>query len=246
MSQEQIVNAPYLDINGGILSYDGSTAIIASACKWRDATNTYDFSTSAPIVIRTTFAGVNGLDTGTVANNSWYAVYAIGDPLRYKSTAFLLSLNATTPLLPYGYGAFRRIGWIRTDNSGLIFVFIQKGVNSTTRLYQYESTSTALTGGAATTYTAVNLNAVPPQQCPVNLIIKYTPNSAANILSIRGTGLGGTAGSSPILIQSPTTAQITVGQSIICGLNSGIASIDYAGSASDATTILVTGYEDNI
>jgi hypothetical protein len=49
-------------------------------------------------------AGTNqgGLDTGTVANNTWYYVYAIYNPTTNVAD-YLLSASATSPTLPSGY-----------------------------------------------------------------------------------------------------------------------------------------------
>lgn len=59
--------------------------------------------------------GVNGLDTGTEANNTWYAIFIITND-DGSSIASLLS-TALSPALPVGYTKYRRIGWVRNDNS---------------------------------------------------------------------------------------------------------------------------------
>lgn len=60
-------------------------------------------------------AGANGLDAGTLAAGTWYALYVICKD--DGSVAGLLSLSATSPTLPDGYTHFARVGWIRTDGT---------------------------------------------------------------------------------------------------------------------------------
>lgn len=66
------------------------------------------------------------LDTGAVANNTWYHVFLI----RRSDTGVvdvLTSLSATAPTLPAGYDAKRRIGSVKTDGSGNVTPFEQLG-----------------------------------------------------------------------------------------------------------------------
>lgn len=66
------------------------------------------------------------LDTGAIANNTWYSVYAINRP-DTNVTDILISLSATSPTLPANYTLFRRIGSIRTDGSAHWLAFLQSG-----------------------------------------------------------------------------------------------------------------------
>jgi hypothetical protein len=61
--------------------------------------------------------GVGGLDTGTIANNTWYHFYLI----KRTDTGvvdMVFSTNATLPTLPTSYTEYRRIGSDKTDGSG--------------------------------------------------------------------------------------------------------------------------------
>jgi hypothetical protein len=71
-------------------------------------------------------AGNGSLDTGSVANNTWYHVHLI----RRDSDGLvdvLLSLSATAPTMPSGWTARRRLGSIRTNGSAQITQFFQYG-----------------------------------------------------------------------------------------------------------------------
>lgn len=70
--------------------------------------------------------GANGLDTGAVANTTWYHVHLI----RKDSDGtldLLYSLSPTSPTMPTGYTARRRLGSVRTDGSANILNFTQSG-----------------------------------------------------------------------------------------------------------------------
>lgn len=67
--------------------------------------------------------GANGLDSGSLAANSWYHVFAIAKA--DGAAAFLASLSAAAPALPAGYITFRRIGAVRTDGAAAILAFTQ-------------------------------------------------------------------------------------------------------------------------
>jgi hypothetical protein len=71
-------------------------------------------------------SGNNGLDTGARANSTWYHVWAISQALG-ASADILLSTSASSPTMPSGYTLKRRVGSIRTDGSGNIIDFIQRG-----------------------------------------------------------------------------------------------------------------------
>ena len=70
--------------------------------------------------------GNGSLDTGTIAANTWYHIHAISSSDGTLNDV-LLSLSATTPTLPSGYTASRRIGSIRTNGSSQITPFVQLG-----------------------------------------------------------------------------------------------------------------------
>lgn len=67
-----------------------------------------------------------GIDTGSVANSTWYAVWLI----RRSDTGVvdaLFSTSASSPTMPSSYDQKRRIGWVKTDGSANIVQFVQEG-----------------------------------------------------------------------------------------------------------------------
>lgn len=65
-----------------------------------------------------------GLDTGVIANSTWYHFYVIHRP-DTNLVDCVFSINATTPALPSGYTKFRRVGAGRTDASAQWTKFFQ-------------------------------------------------------------------------------------------------------------------------
>ncbi|WP_296741460.1 hypothetical protein [Mesorhizobium sp.] len=87
----------------------------------------------AAAVTKTTSAwavgsGNGSLDTGSIANSTWYHVHLIQrtdiDP---AVTDVLISTSATAPTLPASYTLSRRIGAIKTNGSGQWTKFVQDG-----------------------------------------------------------------------------------------------------------------------
>lgn len=63
------------------------------------------------VSINTGASGVNGLDSGTMANNTFYSVWVIYNNVTVSG---LISLSATSPTLPAGYTYRARLGWVKT------------------------------------------------------------------------------------------------------------------------------------
>lgn len=115
------------------MEWRSNTQIGVQAGVCRDITNTIDmnlgdcFGENNDSFVFGTVNGVNGLDTGSLANNTWYALFVIGDSRDINETGLLLSTSVTNPLLPLGYDAIRRIGWALTDGSAHFKKFYQAG-----------------------------------------------------------------------------------------------------------------------
>jgi hypothetical protein len=87
-----------------------------------------DFTAQVKRIDASWAAGTNqgGLDTGTVANSTWYYVWAIYNPTT-DAAGYLLSASPTSPTMPSGYDYKVRIGEVVTNSSGSIRAFVQNG-----------------------------------------------------------------------------------------------------------------------
>jgi hypothetical protein len=94
-----------------------NTAVTANEVVLENSTNSYFTVRSISVSISSGSVGVaNGLDSGTVAANTWYSIWLIYNPTTL-ATAGLMSTSATAPTLPSGYTFKARVGWIRTSGT---------------------------------------------------------------------------------------------------------------------------------
>lgn len=118
-------------LTGLVLSTAGSSSTMSIASGVAtDSSNTITMSLGSSIS-KTTSAwavgtGNGGIDTGSIANNTWYHFYLIRRP-DTGVVDVVFSTNASTPTLPTNYTQYRRIGSGRTNGSAQWIKFIQNG-----------------------------------------------------------------------------------------------------------------------
>jgi hypothetical protein len=99
----------------------GSTTMTIGAGQAANSTNAVYISLASSLNKTTSSwavgTGNGGLDTGSIANNTFYYFYAIRRP-DTGVVDVVFSINATSPTLPTNYTQFRRIGAWRTNGSG--------------------------------------------------------------------------------------------------------------------------------
>ena len=244
-AQVPIVNAGEKYLYGMNLSRTSNTVIAAAAGECRDSTNVVDILFSAAGSCDISTNGANGLDTGTVAASTFYAVYAIADSSKHNDPAMLLSTSFSSPTLPFGYDVMRRIGAVLTDGSSHILQF-QQYDNGKDRAMWYEVAISELSAGTSATYAAVDLaTSVPPVRCEVIMLVAYTANSATNKAHFLPFGVTQTNG----MVQfgyGVAAAQVGMAR-IPSALDSSTPKIQYkVDSASDALTLSTAGYVDQL
>lgn len=242
-----IVNYPFLYMTGLALTNDATTPnsvldIAAGQC--RDSTDVYDMTLSTAITISTANKGAGGLDTGTVAASKVYAVVLISDPISGNATSAMFTLSPTSPTMPFGYSAYRVIGYVTTDSSSHILKGYWTAGNTSLRSFTYDAPQvTAVTAGAATSYTAVDLSALVPAgyaQLPTSIYYAYTPAAASHALSLQGVNSTGAA----VTITGQVASVVISGNATVnAQISSSKPEINYkVGNASDAVALDVAGY----
>jgi hypothetical protein len=118
-------------IDGLTLSAAGGSASFGIASGVAIDTTSAKLLRLAAAITKTTSAwavgtGNGGLDTGSIAINTWYHVYLI-KRLDTAVVDVIFSLNASTPALPANYTVYRCIGSVRTDASSQWKKFSQIG-----------------------------------------------------------------------------------------------------------------------
>lgn len=241
-----IVNAPYLDVDGLQLARTGNTAATMAPGRARNSTNENDIILLALATLNAATNGLNGLDTGSLAASTMYAVYVVGDSTQNNPAGMVLSANLTTPLLPVGYDMFRLIGYLRTDGSTHFLAGYWSGLaNERTFVYDVPL-ATAVTAGSSGTYAAVDLTGmVPPvQNVLARIETNWTANAAGDTMALQPLNATGDT-VKYIATVAGATAHTLVREYVQAQLTSGAPKINYKVSAG-SVALNVAGYQYTI
>lgn len=239
-----VVNLPYFFVSGMNLSVASTTELAIAPGSCRDSSNSLDIDLFAPLFLNPSKVGAGGIDAGTIAASTQYAIYAIADSHGRHPNSGLFSLTSNfLPTLPLGYDSWRLLGFGTTDSSSH-WVAADMLNTSTSRGFYLQPAISVLSGGNATTFTAMNLSAAVPADpnTIVLLNIVFTPAAANDFLQLRPTGSSATTNLATVQGQS-AGVPVSITIPVICGISGGNAEIDYkVSSSSDSVNITVAGY----
>jgi hypothetical protein len=237
---------------GMALSTAGSsTTMSVAAGQATDSTNAAYISLASSMAKTTsafaTGTGNGGLDTGAIANNTWYHFYAI-DTSAGGSADVTFSLSASAPTLNGSYvgGKYRRIGAGKTNGSAQWVLFKQTG-----DYFRWSASvldvNTTNPGTAAVTATLASV----PTGVKVKALINaaFFPGTSSNVsVYLRDLDAADEAPSStaaPLGMMSYSGANEAVGSVEI--MTNASAQIGYrvsASGASDVVRIATLGWTD--
>lgn len=259
-----IVNARQYYINGLKLAYVSATTMTVTAGRCSNSTNVNDISVGLPlnvaatqtgvlpvaagtgtVTINTAATGAAGLDIGAMANDTFYAVYAIGDSYGIEPGSALISANLAVPLLPAGYDMYFRIGFIKSNGSAQILPFRQDGCGLDRWMWYDAPIATDVTAGSSATYAPVSLVASLPVATPtmVNFYCAFTPTAGDDTLVLVPGTSTSTLGYGTL---SGSVAAVVVTGNLICPTDAPITdAIDYKVTGS-AVAISVSAYLDQL
>jgi hypothetical protein len=224
-------------IDGLTLSQGSSTTLGIAAGICRDDANSVDIALASAMTKSTASwavgSGNGGLDTGTIAINTWYYAYAI-----YRTDTnvgdVLFTATYGSPTLPANYTKKRYIGAFKTDGSSHVPLIIQRG-----GLFYYFTMASEFAGTPTDTNGHV-INITVPPSVVVRAILSV--GSDNNIL---------------IAITDPATSDTAVSNSFFtqrCGSSGGggvneiwtntSAQVRYRVSTSGTLYINTLGYFD--
>lgn len=237
-----IVNAPELYVQNLQLAWASDSTLTVAAGRARNSTNENDIILDAGVTINVAANGINGLDIGTFAADTMYAIYAVGDSTKTNTAGAIISADTDSPLMPVGYDMYRRIGWALSDASADLLLFYQYG-NDRNRMYYYDVGISELTAGASTTFANIDLaTSVPPIATEVLFDVTFTPDGATEVAEFLPYGSSATNG---IVRFGYGVAGAQVGMAWVpCQLNSGVPTVQYKVAAGDTLTLLTIGYKD--
>jgi hypothetical protein len=208
----------------------------------RDSTDVYDMINAAAVTIDCEVNGLNGLDTGSLGASKVYYVHLVSDPVHGNTTGAMLSLSATNPVMPSNYSAFRVIGYMMTDSSSDLLLCYNSG-NENARVFKYDAPqATAVTAGAATSYTAVALTAlVPPvENLEVSIAYALTPSAASQTLKMTP---GNATGDAVTITGQVASVVVSGNANVLSKVTSAVPEIDYkVSNAAAAVAISVAGF----
>lgn len=217
--------------------------ISAGAC--RDIADTEDLVSAGVLTPDITASGVNGLDTGSENNNTWYSVWIIGGA--GNTIASLLSISSTSPTLPGTYTKMRRIGWIRNDGSSDFFSYFTQSSGVDREFYWRvpETQLEVLTNGGATTWAAVDLDEFVPPTCQtVQITTNHVAGGAQGFVEFRPDGSSVGVSAWRCYAGETGSTQVTCSTSFYIECDLG-QEIEYQNSsAGEETDIWVLSYID--
>lgn len=247
VSSVQYGQTPWKYANGLKITNDGTTPdeiIDIAVGSILDSTGVFQIIVDEVLSPDITQDGLNGLDTGTVAASTVYAVHLVADPVTLQATGAMFSLSSTAPLMPFGYSAFALIGFVVTDGTSDILLGSWTGGNDTRRTFVYDAPiATAVTAGNATSYTAVSLAAFVPavQDTPVSIAYSFLPGAASRVLNLTpGNGVGNAV----TITGQVTSVVVSNNVEVFAKVTSSVPEIDYkVTNSGDAVAINVAGFD---
>lgn len=255
-----IVNLGMLYANGCEISVATATTLTVQPGQLRDSTNTVDIVVNSTLGVDSSISGAFGVDTGTIAASTFYAVYIVSDTTNQNPPATLLSLSSITPTMPavngVTYSAYRLIGYVKTDGSSNFLAARIMG-NGNMRYNDWDVPINVLTGGTATTFTAVSLAAGIPSGIGLAAIendylssvrfqsvLSFTPAAAGNYVNFTSGNSAGAGGArlSASVAAVPTQDEVDLTADFV--IAGGRFEVKYLNSAAAcAATIGVGGFQ---
>lgn len=199
MTQQNVlfVRRDFTYINGFQLTYIDNTTMSVGTGQCRDSNNAMDIcigltpesgpTTPAPVTMNFATHGIGGLDTGSLAANKMYSVFAVGDSTYNRPSGLIGTLQVnTSPLMPFGYDSYRLVGFFSTDDSSHIRAFYQYG-DGNYRVISYY-VNILISTVTTTTPTYITFNTCVPSNFGFatlgNLRIDLTVTTAGDIFNI--------------------------------------------------------------
>lgn len=231
---------------GLITSKTSNTTLTVTAGNAFDLFNVVKLILESNTIINGAINGINGLDTGSLGADTFYAAYIIGSQDNIQPIGLILSEDFKIPLLPNNYDAYRRIGLALTDGSSHFINLIPSNSlleGSNVRIYSYPSPISVLSAGTSDTYADVDLSGSVPilNSLLVNLNFTYTPNNGGNFFSVI---IPGPETNIPSQIANTANVPLEGIISAVSNLVMGAPSVQYLVQTGDELDLSVYSFQD--
>lgn len=201
---------------------------------------------------------VNRLDTGSIASNTWYAIWAIAKS--DGTTGVLASTSATSPTMPTGYTYKVRIGWTRTVSGGGTLHGVYQygrrvqyvlGVGSTTLLPAIINQSGSIGSITTPTYNSYSVsNFVPSTSSVIYLAVGVASAISSATVLIAPNGNYGAYSSTTIMAPITSVTNVTTNTALYQGFTASLlletTNIFVAATTSSNLSVNTLGWEDNL
>lgn len=178
---------------------NASVVVTADSIVLEDGNGNFMTVRSVNHTINSASSGANGLDTGSLAADTWYSVWEIAKADGTK--AGLLSLSSTAPTMPTDYTYKARVGKVRTDSTGNKYLLQTTQYGRKARYVVTAATNTAALPAMAS---GASGSPVTPTWTPVAAGAFVPTDTASHIelvLSLPNAGAG-----AAIVIAAPNNA----------------------------------------
>jgi hypothetical protein len=232
-----------MSINGALASFGSTSQVIIG--KAGQASSAGNISWTGELTAALNASGAGGLDTGSEAANTWYAVYAIGDSSGSNNPAALFSASFSSPSLPSGYDQQALVWAVKNDGSSEIIKFYQSGKGSKRRCwYDYGTNNLRVVdAGNSTAWAQVDCSAyAPPVVDLVHLQVKFetgTKGAATDDVRVRRNGASSSQAAPAVGVKSGDSAAFQI--PMICDDDQ---KLEYkVDNSKNKTTIVVRGWD---
>lgn len=223
-----------------------TVTVAADLVTTTDGTNYLTTALSGTINLGTNGAA-NALDTGTIAQSTWYSIWAIAKS--DGTTAGLASTSASSPTLPSGYTYKARIGWVKTvSGSATLYGTWQLGKRASYKVgLAQTSAPIKLTGGSSTgdpstgSYTSVSISDYVPTTA-AEILGSLVSQGGKSIIAPNGSygEISSTTAPPPVAVNGGSAESITPFSFIIESSNI------YWASNANLNYVYISGWVDNI
>ena len=204
-SLPQGTSGAFSNLRASAVGTSAQVAVSADELVVRTVAGVYKTLSPFSATLNLAASGVNALDTGVSAANTWYYLWAIHNPTS-DTSAVLASLSPTAPTLPSGYTYRSRIGAFRTDASAnkypLSFQQVGRRVQLTVSAAGNLPTLPVMASGTAgsvvtPTWAAIAVAAfVPPTATAIRIVASAQSGTTQAVVS-PNQSFTGRAGASP-------------------------------------------------
>ncbi len=240
------IQGAFKNLQASATGSNATVTVSADEIALKNSSNNYAIARNVALAINSAAVGANGLDTGTLAANTWYSVWVIWNG---ATVAGLLSLSPTAPTMPAGYTHNARVGWIRTDGAAnkypLRFTQAGRRVRYTPAAgTNLPSPRIVISGAQGSTTTPTWVSADTTAFIPPTAIFA-TFAASANSISLAAAPNNGYAGYTSMTNTPPIAIYVNGGggQEVTWAVESN--NIYYAASGANGV-LYAAGWEDNI